>query len=178
MKIGVRDAIGWTPERGVLSAEDGLGSMSRFSRTCAALSETIWTPNVDVPVVLGTTNSGDIDPSEALAEVEARWASRCALVRAGLQTVPLSLLEARFAMAEQGTALWVVVDLTPGAEVAAAFLLSGDGGDTLELAATEAAARKPPPLNPCAGVLQLADVEMGETVSIQVGSWTVARYPG
>lgn len=180
MKAWVADASVWTPERGTLSAEDGLGSMSRFSRTCAAVVERVLIPDRDVLLVLGTSTAPSTSPTEVVDELRERWPdSGLEIVVAGVQTLPLSSLDALVAVGCGRTVVWAVVDLKPGAELAAVLRLSAVATDTvLEVRQTDEAA---PPvadhLNSCAGVLSLVDTVRGESVSIKVDSWSLTVTP-
>ena len=174
MKAYVRDAIAWTPERGGLSAEDGLGALTRFARTVAATTERCGWPTVGSAIIVGGRDLAGASADEVVRALADRWESEVELVTAASNTVPLSLLDALLTVSERGGAWWIVADLSPGAEVVAAFDLSGDSGCALTLTRTESGTE---PLNPCAGVVRLADGFGRETVSIQVGSWAVALEP-
>lgn len=180
MKAWVADASVWTPERGALSAEDGLGSMSRFSRTCAAVVERLLVPDGDVLVILGTSTDPSASPAEVTDELRGRWpGSSLEIVVAGAQTLPLSGLDALASVGCGRTVVWAVVDLKPGAELAAVLRLSAVATDTvLEILPTEEVA---PPvadhLNSCAGVLSLLDTVGRESVSIKVDSWSLTVTP-
>ncbi len=180
MKAWIADASAWTPEHGALSAEDGLGSLSRFSRTCAAVVERILVPNREVLVILGTSTAPSLSPHQIADELQQRWPhTGLELVVAGSQTLPLSGLDALLSVGCGKTVLWAVVDLKPGAELAAVFRLSPVATDrVLELQRIDAAA---PPvadhLNSCAAVLSLVDTPGRESVSIKVGSWSLTVKP-
>lgn len=180
MKAWLSDAWVWTPERGALSAEDGLASLSRFSRTCAAVVENILVPDVDVLVVLGTSTPPAVSPAEVADELRRRWpGSGLEFVVAGAQTLPLSGLDALVSVGCGRTVLWAVVDLKPGAELAAVIRLSAVATDrSLEILPMDEVA---PPvadhLNSCAGVLSLVETVAQESVSIKVGSWSLTVTP-
>ncbi len=175
MNAGVLDALGWTPERGVLSAEDGLGSLCRFSRTCVAVVEQLWTPEVN-PVVVGTATGVSTHPGTVLEELGRRWPrASVELVVGGAQTLPASFMEASFALEDAETVLWVVVELQPGAELCSAFRLSRRASTFLELTrASDSVDPVAPHLNPCAGAVVLADAFGDEGVSVRVASWSIS----
>jgi len=173
----IADASVWMPERGALSAEDGLGSLSRFSRTCASLVERVIAPDDEVLVILGTSTKPELSPAEVARELRGRWpGSGVEIVTAGSETLPLSGLDALVSVRPERTVLWTVVDLKPGAELAAVLRLSSVATDRrLEIARTDEVA---PPvaehLNSCAGVLSLVETVGPKSVSIKVGSWSLA----
>lgn len=180
MKAWVADASVWTPERGALSAADGLASMSRFSRTCAAVVERILVPDRDVLVILGTSTAPSVSPEDVADELRRRWPdSGLEFVVAGAQTLPLSGLDALVSVGCGRTVVWAVVDLKPGAELAAVIRLSETATDTtLEILPTDEVA---PPvadhLNSCAGVLSLVETVGRESVSIKVDCWSLTVTP-
>lgn len=180
MRSWVADASTWTPECGALSAEDGLGALSRFSRTCAAVVERIRIPDADVLVVLGTSTQPQAAPADIATELRGRWRD-CGvdLVIAGPDTLPLSGLDALVAAAGPRTVLWAVVDLQPGAELAAVVELSRTATDKrLEIEWTDDVGPPlPNHLNSCTGVLSLLDTVGPQSVSIKVGSWSLAVTP-
>ena len=104
----VEDASVWTPELETLSAEDGLGSLSRFSRTCAAVVERLIVPDEEVLVVLGTSTPPTVPLTEVTAELLDRWPG-CGLeyVVAGRDTLPLSGLDALVSVGSRRTTLWL-----------------------------------------------------------------------
>ena len=179
MKASIVDGMWWTPERGALSAEDGLGKLSRFARSCAAVSERILVPDAETPVVLGTKSGAAQAASTITEQLLDRWpGTRLTVVSSGLETVPASLLEACIALRRSPRVLWVVAELHPGAELVAALLLARTGGATLSIARLPQVA--PPPaahLNPCAAILALERATATESVSIGVGSWLLTREP-
>ncbi|MGH1344041.1 MAG: hypothetical protein ACRBN8_20955 [Nannocystales bacterium] len=180
MKAWIADASVWTPEHGALSAEDGLGSLSRFSRTCASIVERVLPPSREVLVILGTSTPPEASPEQTALELKQRWPD-CGLefIVAGAQTLPMSGMDALVSMGHGRTVLWAVVDLKPTAELAAVVRLSSVPTDRrLELTRTDEVA--PPPaehLNSCAGVLSLVDTVGRESVSIKVGPWCLAVTP-
>lgn len=176
MKAWVADASAWTPEQGALSAQDGLGALSRFSRTCAAMVERVLFPDGGVLVILGTSEGLSISPTEVADELRGRWPDAgLEIVVAGSQTLPLSGLDALVSVGCGRTVLWAVVDLKPGAELAAVLRLSSVATATvLEIAPTDGVAhRVAAHLNSCAGVLSLIDTVGRESVSIKVGPWSL-----
>lgn len=177
MKAWIADASVWTPERGALSAEDGLGKLSRFSRTCAAVVERVLVPDDGVLVILGTSTHVSISPTEVADELRGRWPKAgLEFVVADSQTLPLSGLDAVLSVGCGRTVLWAVVDLKPGAELAAVVRLSEVATDkVLELQQTdEVAPPVPDLLNSCAGILSLVDTPDRKSVSIKVDSWSLA----
>ncbi len=177
MNAWVSDASAWTPERGVLSAEDGLGALSRFSRTCASVVERVTVPDSEVLVILGTSTKPELPPAEVARELKARWPDAgLEIVIAGPDTLPLSGLDALVSVSTSRTVLWTVVDLKPGAELAAVIRLSSIATNRrLEIARTdEVAPAVAEHLNSCAGVLSLVDTVAPQSVSIKVGSWSLA----
>ncbi|MBV1861018.1 MAG: hypothetical protein KUG77_21555 [Nannocystaceae bacterium] len=180
MRTWIADASVWTPERGAVSAEDGLGALSRFSRTCAAVVERVLIPDRDVLVILGTSTLPTVSATDVARELGARWpGSGLEFVVAGSKTLPLSGLDALASVGCGRTVLWAVVDLKPGAELAAVVRLSRAATNTrLEIARTDELA--PPAaehLNSCAGLLSLVETVDRGSVSIKVDSWSLAVTP-
>ncbi len=177
MKAFVRALATWTPERGALSAEDGLARLCRFSRTCAAVLDEIRGPEVETPLVVGTATGAAESPRRVAEELRERWpGSDVHLVTSGLETVPASLLEAMCLLTRCDEVSWVVVDLQPGAELVGAFTLANQapGRRLTMLRMAEAAEPFAAHLNPCAGVLSLGVAPRDEGVSIKVGRWSLA----
>lgn len=174
MKAKLVDAVAWTPERGALSADDGLGALCRFARACAAVSEWMLVPDANTPVVIGTRSGAKLAPPIVEAQLVDRWpGARVSFVSGGLETVPLSLLEALLSLRKSRRVLWVVAELQPGAELVGAFLLERGEGAGLSLERLpEPTATLAAHLNPCAPVLAL---QSKESVSIRVGSWLLTR---
>ncbi len=176
MKVGVVDALGWEPERGALSAEDGLGALSRFSRTCAAVVERCWDPAAS-RVIVGTATGASVPAATVLEELGGRWPKATVeLVVGGAQTLPTCLIEAAFALEHADAVVCVVTELQPGAELCSVFRLAKTASMVLELAHRpgrrgESASSH---LNPCAGALALADGIGGGGVSVRVASWSIA----
>lgn len=177
MRAFLRDHLTWTPERGTLSAEDGLANLSRFSRSCAAVLEDIRHPDQTAPVVVGTATGAAESPATIASELAGRWPNTDVhLVSAGVETVPASLLEAIALLRRYEVLSWVVVDLHPGAELVGAFTLANETpGRRLSLSRLAEPAQPPARhLNPCAAVLSLGAARRDESVSIKVGRWSVA----
>lgn len=177
MRMHVRARVTWTPERGALSAEDGLASLSRFSRTCAAVLDEIRAPGVTTPLVVASATGSTEAPERIARELGERWpGAELHLVTSGLETVPASLLEAMCVLSRHEELSWVVVDLHPGAELVGAFTL-GNQAPGRGLTVSRLAEPAPPPaphLNPCSGVLSLGEAPRDESVSIRVGHWSLA----
>ncbi len=179
MKARVLDAVYWTPERGALSAEDGLGGLSRFVRTCAAITERLRGPDVTSRVVVASCTGAADPPASVASELEARWSgARVSVVSAGVETVPASFLEAAFMLELADVVLWTVVDLFPGAELGASFVLGrASTGPTLELTRLREPEPQPDPhLNPCAPVLRLEAAVGASIPPIRVGSWGLSLH--
>lgn len=181
MKAFVRASVSWTPERGGLSAEDGLADLSRFSRSCAAVLEELRAPDATTPLVVGTASGAPESPSVIVEELRERWPGTSVhVVTAGLETVPASLLEAVSLLGTHGEVSWVVADLQPGAELVRAFTLA-ETAPGHELTLSRLAEAVPPGdahLNPCAAVLSLDLMGRDESVSIKVGRWSLALVTG
>lgn len=177
MKASVHAASAWTPERGVLSAEDGLGQLSRFGRTCAAVVERVGVPDATLPIIVGTRHGATVSPAKVGEELELRWPdAEVSLLHAGADTLPVSLLDACLVLSRWNRVLWTVVDLQPGAELAACILLSRESSRTQILLERldEPVPGVEPHLNPCAGIVALADAVGVKSVSIKVSSWSLA----
>ncbi|MCR9166319.1 MAG: hypothetical protein ACE37F_00165 [Nannocystaceae bacterium] len=181
MKAFVRAHRLWTPERGALSAEDGLARLSRFSRCCAAVLEEVRRPSAVSPLVVGTASGSSCSPEQVATELGERWqGAEVHLISSGPQTVPASLFEAIAMLERHGEVSWVVVELKAGVELVGAFTLANaPPGRRLALSrSTEAA---PPPadhLNPCAAVSSLVVTTPRKSVSIKVGRWLMALESG
>lgn len=177
MKAFVRAHATWTPERGALSAEDGLADLCRFSRTCAAVLDEIRAPEVKTPLVVGTATGATESPGRVAEELRERWpGSDVHLISSGPETVPGSLLEAMCLLRRCDELSWVVVDLQAGAELVGAFTLAkqAPGRRLSMLRLSDAAEPLAAHLNPCAAVLSLGAAQRDESVSIKVGRWSVA----
>lgn len=126
MKLTIEDAVTWTPEAGIWAVDDELARLSRFGRVLVGIVERLGIDGV--PIVVGTaTGDADRDPTQLHAALRERWPSSAVRwVRAERETVPMSLLEVGLL---QRRAIWVIVELTPGAElaVAASVVPSGEG---------------------------------------------------
>lgn len=177
MRAYVRAHVTWTPERGALSAADGLANLCRFSRTCAAVLDEIRAPEVKTPLVVATATGAAASPRRVAEELRERWpGSDVHLITSGLETVPASLLEAMCLLSRYDEVSWVVVDLHAGAELVGAFTLANQApGRRLTMLRLADAAEPPAAhLNPCAAVLSLGTAQRDESVSIKVGRWSVA----
>ncbi len=137
-------------------------------------------PDRDVLVIVGTSTLPKTPPLEIATELQKRWPG-CGLelVVAGAHTLPLSGLDALVATVGPRTVLWAMVDLQPGAELAAVVELSGTATDKrIEIAWTDDVAPPGPDhLNSCSGVLSLLDTVPRQSVSIKVASWSLAVTP-
>jgi len=179
VKASIVDGVWWTPERGALSAEDGLGDLSRFGRSCAAVSEWLLVPDASTPVVLGTKTGAAEAANTITDELLGRWpGTRATIVSGGNETVPSSLLQACIELRRSARVVWIVAELHPGAELVSAFLLARTGPATLALERlAEPAAPPASHLNPCAAILTLQQRAPSESVSIRVGSWLLTCQP-
>lgn len=174
---GLLEAAVWTPEDGGLSAEDGLGALSRFSRSCAAVSERVRSPNASTPIIVGTVRGCTEPPLVVHDELQGRWpGARISIVMGHAETIGVSFLEASIALQDASQVLWTIVELQPGAELVAAFLLCREGGSSVTLErCAEPKCAPVPHLNPCAPVLGLKRRE--EAISIRAGSWVLTLAP-
>ncbi|MEM6294063.1 MAG: hypothetical protein AAGA54_22485 [Myxococcota bacterium] len=130
-----------------------------------------------LPVVLATVSAAT--PASAVhAALSERYPEvpTWSLVHAGDETLPASLLQAQFLAARAGAAIWVLVDLKPAAELAAAAHVdAAENGRQMELSrSADPAAPSAEHLNPCAGALTLLSDSSADSVSIRVGRWAIA----
>lgn len=118
-------------------------------------------------------------PRRIASDLGRRWPqTRVSMVMAGQDTLPASLFEAGVGLEQRPDALWIVVDLRPGAELAAAFWLTrSPTAWDLQLERTTEAAPPDAHLNPCAPALSLAAAFGVGSVSIRVGWWRLALLP-
>ncbi len=169
------DAVTWVPEDGALSVGDGLATLPRFTRTAAAVVDRLAAP-MRHPVVLATSSEAP-EPAIIHAALSKRYPEvpTWSFVRADAETLAASLLQAQFLCARAGAAVWVLVDLKPAAELAAAaYVRSDTQGRQLQLLRTaDPADPSLPHLNSCAGVLTLLDDSSADCVSIRVGRWAI-----
>ena len=109
MRASIVDGVSWTPERGALSAEDGLGRLSRFARSCVAVGEWLLVPDATTPIVLGT-KTGAPEAADTITDaLNGRWpGTRSTIICGGFETVPMSLLQACIELRRSPRVLWIV----------------------------------------------------------------------
>lgn len=179
MNLVLGDAVTWVPESGIWAVDEDLARLSRFGRVLVGIVERLG--DEDVPLVIATaTGDAERSPAQLHASLQERWPGRAIRwVCAKDETVPMSLFEVGL---QPERTIWVVVELTPGAELAvAAFVSRREGiaqlavrpglGRHVSIVRGEEGKERAETGNPCVTALNLCSIDPLTKSTLSVGRW-------
>jgi hypothetical protein len=176
----------WTPDAGPpidgLGLRDATRCLRAAAHVLAALDVRIW---ADHALVVGSTTGDPSAPAgtAALAHVPLRLADALGprsitSICAGIDTVPMSLIETLCRLHTCDRAVLLVVEPTPAAELAVAFAIEnapGAGAFRLDRMPQIAAKTTSAGRNPCRPAQELARALAERRASMHLGDrWTIA----